>query len=449
MDRDINFTGSNDKDQTATFQEKVNVLADEVLRVMKELHLEQRSLVNSKLIAKKMFDKESIKEILHADERQAGIDQANNVDELKEAVDNILRRFSELVPLSMIENLTDSADNHHNKIVPADSTEKLDSAVEIVKKYVDSITSKVNELEDLLLKITNYLSKTEKYLMGELSSTQEKFQEDRTFDSRISDNMIEMKENFDISSDITAIKNMVLAKIRTITKTLEEKKEQDILRLQETEKTLEAMSKKMSDIVNEAEVIRKRSIETEIESLHDSLTKLYNRKAYDNKIEETLANFDRYSTISSLLVFDVDHFKSINDNFGHSVGDLILKKVAQICKEQLRKNDFIARYGGDEFVCILPYTQLENTREAADKIRSFIDKTSFTFEEKEIPITISVGVSTFKKEDNASTIFERADVALYLAKNSGRNLVKTEDDVERAGKNFSDFLIEMDFDNEK
>ena len=229
---------------------------------------------------------------------------------------------------------------------------------------------------------------------------------------------------------------------------MEEKKKQDLLRLKETEKSLAEMSSKMIVVKNEAEAMRKRSQEVELESLCDNLTGLYNRKSYDQKIEETLANLARYNVPSSLLICDIDNFKKINDNFGHHIGDLTLKKVSQIFKKKLRKNDFIARYGGDEFLCILPHTMLEEAKKVAEEIQSYIDGASFTFKGKKVPVTISIGVSTFKNGDDALTIFERADVSLYMAKNSGRNLVKTEADVEKAGKTFSDSLIEKDFEND-
>ncbi|MEW6602024.1 MAG: GGDEF domain-containing protein, partial [Nitrospirota bacterium] len=183
-------------------------------------------------------------------------------------------------------------------------------------------------------------------------------------------------------------------------------------------------------------------------SIHDNLTKIYNRKAYDTKIEETLADMNRYNISSSILLCDIDHVKRINDSFGHYIGDLTLKKVAHIFRNKLRKNDFVARYGGEEFICILPHTGLEDARKAAEEICSFINNAVFTFKGKEVSITTSIGVSTLRKEDNALSVFERADVALYMAKASGRNLVKTEHDVEKAGETFSNSIIDTDDDND-
>jgi diguanylate cyclase len=202
-----------------------------------------------------------------------------------------------------------------------------------------------------------------------------------------------------------------------------------MLRLQRTEEALQEMTERMNEMKKEAEEIRKKAEEAKNESYHDSLTQLHNRKAYDEKIEEAMANVTRYDESASLIVCDIDFFKSINDTFGHKVGDLALKKLATLLKERLRVNDFVARYGGEEFVVILPHTDLDGAYIAGEGIRSYIDKALFSYKGQHIPLKVSVGISEFKKSDDSSSAFERADKALYLAKDSGRNQVKTEKDV--------------------
>lgn len=446
MDQDINPADLNNKDHVATFQEKVYVIANEVLGILKELHQEHRNQISSRLIAEKMVKKEAVKKILN-DQGPERISRENTADQLKENIDEILDKLSEIASSYMAEGLSVLKNHRNSKTVPEDPIDWLDPGIGSVKEYIASISNRVHELENLLQKTTDYLSETEKQLLRELSSAQGKFKEDREFEESISSNMNDMKQSVNVSGDVNVIKTIIFSKIENINKNMEERKKQDLLRLKETEKSLAEMSRKMIDIKNEAEAMRKRSQEAEIESLCDNLTGLYNRKSYEQKIEETLANLARYNIPSSLLVFDIDYFKKVNDNFGHHIGDLTLKKVAQILKKKMRKNDFIARYGGDEVVCILPHTMLEEARKVAEEIRSYIEITNFTFKGKEVPVKISAGVSAFKKGDNALTVFERADVSLYMAKNSGRNLVKTETDVEKAGKSFSDSLIDINSDD--
>ena len=251
-----------------------------------------------------------------------------------------------------------------------------------------------------------------------------------------------IKEDFDsspgmITDNLKNLKKAVFGKIENINKGIDQKREQDMLNLKSQETTLEQMSSRINGIKKEAEEIKKKAEEIELQSLRDQLTGLYNRKAYDQKVVETLANLRRYDVPASLMFCDIDFFKKINDSFGHKVGDLALKKLASLLKEKLRINDFIARYGGEEFAVILPHTSLNDARKAGDGARSYIDNAKFSYKSRSIPLKISVGISTFRKDDTVDSVLERADNAMYLAKNSGRNTVKTEDDVIKEGDDIS------------
>ena len=189
------------------------------------------------------------------------------------------------------------------------------------------------------------------------------------------------------------------------------------------------MKLRMADIIKEAGEIKKRSLELERDSLFDKLTGLYNRKAFDHKISEALANMSRYKIPYSLLFCDIDNFKSINDKYGHNVGDAALTKIAALLKDKLRKNDFISRYGGEEFVVILPHSVLQDAKIAGEGVRSFIDAAVFSYKNANITLTLSIGICEFREDDDCNTVIERADRALYLAKKSGKNTTRTEADL--------------------
>lgn len=123
----------------------------------------------------------------------------------------------------------------------------------------------------------------------------------------------------------------------------------------------------------------------------------------------------------TLVVIDVDHFKSINDRYGHSAGDKTLQVIARALKKSIRKSDFIARYGGEEFVLLMPGMPLTHAQKPLEKVRQVIKSIPFKFKEKEVEITISLGATQFVKGDTALSAFDRADAALYEAKNSGRD----------------------------
>jgi len=410
----------------AGFEEKVYVIADEVLNILKELSRENKKQINSKLIAEKMFLNESVKStFINAN----GVSSSKEINSLKEMSHTILDKFSELVPSHMTENLGELREIFNNENTIKSAKDWLDSPINVIKKYIDSLSSRNKELEDFLKQTMQSLVTIENPITSELSSQQSKFREDMEFHDSISNYMDLMKEECNISTDIDSLKRAFLSRIENIHKGIEIKREQDMVRLKETEKTIEEMKKRMDEIKREADEIRRKSQEVELATYCDALTGIHNRKAYDERIAETLAHVQRYKIPASLMICDIDFFKKINDTFGHKVGDLALKKLAELLKERLRKNDFIARYGGEEFAIILPHTDLNGAIIAGEGIRAYIAKSVFSYKSQKIPLTISVGISFFRKEDTIDTIFERADQALYAAKKSGRNQIKSENDI--------------------
>ena len=151
---------------------------------------------------------------------------------------------------------------------------------------------------------------------------------------------------------------------------------------------------------------------------------MYNRRAYDKRIKEELQRFTRYGHPFSIVILDVDHFKSVNDLYGHAVGDLCLKEIIIRVQPMLRESDFLARFGGEEFVVLLPETERKGAGEAAEKIRQCIEKTEFLHRGDKVAITISLGVTQVTPDDQTpESLFTRVDQALYRAKNEGRNRV--------------------------
>ncbi len=157
----------------------------------------------------------------------------------------------------------------------------------------------------------------------------------------------------------------------------------------------------------------------------DGLTGIFNHRVFQEKMEEHFSLSLRYNTPLSLVMLDIDHFKRFNDTHGHQTGDDVLKSVAQTLQETVRDVDVVCRYGGEEFVIILPQSKRVNALQAAERFRKAIETREFRVEEKSLRITASLGVSSFpdvnllKHEDMIS----QADTMLYEAKNSGRNRV--------------------------
>lgn len=159
-------------------------------------------------------------------------------------------------------------------------------------------------------------------------------------------------------------------------------------------------------------------------SLMDELTNVYNRRYLWNRLQEEFARFLRTKQPLSFLLLDIDHFKLINDQYGHLAGDFVLKELCQFISSVLRKYDIIGRYGGEEFGLILPNTTLDSSVPVAERIRMKVEKYPFTFEQQKLPITVSIGVAGLTQEiENIEKLINNADEGLYKAKEKGRNCV--------------------------
>ena len=156
----------------------------------------------------------------------------------------------------------------------------------------------------------------------------------------------------------------------------------------------------------------------------DGLTQLNNRRYFDEMLDREVARAKRYKRTFSLLVFDIDHFKRVNDRFGHLAGDAILRQLGAILLGRLRVNDLLARIGGEEFALITPEVSLDGATELAGKINRLIGDTRFEFEGSAVKITVSVGVAEWQADyGDAWDLFKAADNKMYEAKGAGRNQV--------------------------
>jgi len=158
-------------------------------------------------------------------------------------------------------------------------------------------------------------------------------------------------------------------------------------------------------------------------ALRDPLTGTGNRIALDNALRRECQLAERYAQSVSLLVLDIDHFKLINDNHGHSVGDQVLQLVAERIHNVTRETDMTFRYGGEEFVVVLSITDREGAAIIAERLRLIIEHEAFNTDVGPVNITVSVGASCLQAQDNIKQLFDRADDALYKAKHQGRNQV--------------------------
>ncbi|WP_299200326.1 GGDEF domain-containing protein [uncultured Amphritea sp.] len=279
------------------------------------------------------------------------------------------------------------------------------------------------DFEDYLLNLTGQLAEVQAYV--EASQQDELLNEETALLSDgIHHDVQAIQKAMQDSSDLQQLKSNVSSQLMNIVKSVDLFKQKEESR----EKRLHERYLQLQDRLEQMEVQTQQMkvhVETERhKALTDSLTSLPNRAGYDQQITSEFDRWKRYGQAFSIAVADLDLFKRINDSYGHQAGDKVLRLVATILGRQCRSTDFVSRYGGEEFVILMPGTTAEQAVTAVDKIRQAVESSPFNFHGQPVQITLSLGVAQVQPDDTVEVLFGRADKALYEAKRLGRNRIE-------------------------
>lgn len=236
--------------------------------------------------------------------------------------------------------------------------------------------------------------------------------------------MASLEANTENATDLAQLKNQVKSQLGNIRQALDHFQQSERVQNQLASQ-LEALGNKVKVMESEAE--RNRSVleKQRHRALHDPLTELPNREYYNERSAYEFQRWQRYGRPLTLAVLDIDHFKKINDTHGHQAGDRVLKVIGRSIAKRLREVDFFCRYGGEEFIALMPETSLEEALPVLEKIRASIAGAAFNYKEEPLSITLSIGLTELKANDDLDSAFARADAALYQAKSGGRNCTRT------------------------
>ncbi|MFK8068278.1 MAG: GGDEF domain-containing protein [Gammaproteobacteria bacterium] len=323
---------------------------------------------------------------------------------------------------------------NHTKSVLAGKIvqEQKKEPYELVADLINESTARNSNLEgigDFLKGTTQRLEKLHGYLdKSDLINT-DKFKDSLTFGQNLDQQFDELREGMDKVDSIKSLKYNIESHLDFLNQNVAEYVENEKERMDDAEKTLGLLNSQLGELQLETQILRKSVEKEQAKSLTDALTSIGNRRAYEEKLDKEIDRWRRQGGNLSLMVLDLDKFKLINDSYGHVVGDKVLRGLTGTFKRGIRRTDFLARYGGEEFVMIMPATTLEETVQIADKLRHDVEECVFRYQGNEVPVTISIGVAEFHQGDTAETVFARADEALYLAKNTGRNICRSEIDI--------------------
>ena len=320
--------------------------------------------------------------------------------------------------------------NHTKSILTGKiADEKRLKAYELVADLINNsmLQNEGSEgVADFLREVTHRLELLHKYLDQSDLIASDHFSESFSFSQDLDDQFKEIRNGLESSGSITAMKFNIEAHLDFLNKNVSDYVRKEKARMKRAEETMGALNSQVGDLKDKAAVLEKSVSDEKIKSLTDALTSIANRRAYEERLKLEIARWQRDGGHLSLMVFDLDKFKSINDNYGHVVGDKVLRGLTTTFQRGIRRTDFLARYGGEEFVMIIPGTSLDETVIIADKLRNEVEQCVFRYQGQVVPVTVSIGVAEFHENDTGESVFARADEALYLAKNSGRNICRSE-----------------------
>ncbi|CAI8825810.1 Diguanylate cyclase DgcP [Pseudomonas sp. IT-P2] len=246
----------------------------------------------------------------------------------------------------------------------------------------------------------------------------------RAMDTQIREQVDGLQNSVQEAADLDDLKQVLENHLEGLLGTMDQHQKQRDAREQEVAGRLKSLAERVAHMEQEAQGYREHLEEQRQKALIDPLTGLPNRAAWTERLEHEIAQWQQHGNTLSLAMLDLDHFKRINDNYGHLAGDKVLKIIATVLRKRLRGSEFIARFGGEEFVLLLPATPPAVGAKLLETLRAAIEACPFHFKGERVTITVSMGLAAFRPGEHSDLVLKRADQALYRAKNAGRNRVE-------------------------
>jgi diguanylate cyclase len=246
----------------------------------------------------------------------------------------------------------------------------------------------------------------------------------QAMDTQIREQVDGLQSSMHEAADLGDLKHVLENHLEGLLDTMEQHRKQRDEREQEMAGRLHSLAERVAHMEQEALGFREHLEEQRQKALIDPLTGLPNRAAWSERLDHEISLWQQQGNTLSLAMLDLDHFKRINDNYGHLAGDKVLKIIAGVLRKRLRGTDFIARFGGEEFVLLMPATGVGTGVKLLENLRTAIEACPFHFKGEPVTITLSIGLTEFKAGEHSDLVLKRADQALYKAKHAGRNQVQ-------------------------
>jgi diguanylate cyclase (GGDEF)-like protein len=343
----------------------------------------------------------------------------------KSANAQIIRKFSQLLDdLSLSEKHASTVEKIKQSLTKELSNEELINCfIEVFDVILVDLKTERDSTESFLSALSNTLTRVQNAVKSTLAITNASEDNHSALNNQLLKHIDDMTVTVDSAISLTDVKEEVQNQLLLIAKTIESKTQLELENQQTLKKQLQAMSSQITVLKKQSKEFEERLHEQQRKNKLDALTKLNNRAAFDQHFAQEMVRFHQQHFDLAIAVIDIDNFKRINDTYGHTAGDKTLQVIAKTLQALQAKNVFAARYGGEEFVLIFSHTSKTDLFKSLEWLRQKIASLPFKFKQDRVTITLSIGATHIKENDNLYKAFERADKGLYQAKNNGKNQV--------------------------
>jgi diguanylate cyclase len=297
----------------------------------------------------------------------------------------------------------------------------LDQIIQQLRQLIKDINQEKVKLENLIVDVNQQLKDISNLLLEEHEDHIQGRRETLRLRSSMDQSVEAMQNEIKQGTEIDQLKSVLGQNLNTIKHSLKEFVESDNLRFEHAEQRNQHLQDRLSQMEQESSELRRQLLDNRKKLMYDTLTGVRSRLSYDEVMEQEFARYARYQETFSYALLDIDHFKRINDTYGHHTGDNALRIVSSMMLKHIRKTDFLFRIGGEEFALLLPKTTLELAAPVVESIRKSVGESVFHYKGEPVTISMSAGLTEVGQQDDITTIYERGDKALYAAKNSGRD----------------------------
>jgi diguanylate cyclase len=331
-----------------------------------------------------------------------------------------------LKQLARDESARDFADTLTAELRVVDTDEGLAKILtriaEALLKRGEELAREKTQANSLLTEMTARLDEVSDFLTTQNDERQSALGDADQLSTQVMQNVEHINREVHQTNDLTEIRTKVSVRLAKIAEQAREFRARQESRFLEQSALAQKMAARVASLERQTSELHRSLHQEQTRSQLDALTGVPNRGALDSRMAEEINRYKRFRDPVTVLVWDLDRFKSINDTYGHRAGDRVLQEVAKCFAKRIRATDVLARFGGEEFVMLLVGTQMAEATKVANELRESVHGLRFHFRDTPVKVTTSCGMTELRDGDTAETVFDRADAALYKAKDGGRNM---------------------------